>query len=72
MLFRSSTLVAPLTGVLRGLTRDGVSVGVGTKVIEVDPRGPAAVVAGIGERPSRIAAGVLAAVQGWVNALDQK
>lgn len=67
-----STLVAPLTGVLRGLTRDGVSVGVGTKVIEVDPRGPAAVVAGIGERPSRIAEGVLAAVQDWINALAQK
>jgi len=55
-------LVAPLSGMLRGLTHDGVPVMTGTKVIEVDPRGPEAVVFGIGERPSRIAAGVLEAI----------
>jgi hypothetical protein len=43
-----------------------VPVTVGTKVIEVDPRGPAAVVRGMSERPSTIAAGVLRAVQAWV------
>lgn len=58
-------LLAPLNGVLRGLTRDGVPVAVGTKVVEVDPRGPDAVVTGIGERPGRIADGVLRAVVGW-------
>ncbi len=52
-------LKAPLDGVLRGLTRDGVPVRVGTKVIEVDPRGGGAIVEGIGERPGRIADGVL-------------
>jgi xanthine dehydrogenase accessory factor len=57
-------LAAPLDGVLRGLTRDGVPVTAQTKVIEVDPRGPAAEVRGIGERPRRIADGVLAAVRG--------
>ena len=31
-------LHAPLAGILRGLTRDGVPVVTGTKVIEVDPR----------------------------------
>jgi xanthine dehydrogenase accessory factor len=57
-------LAVPLDGVLRGLTRDGVPVTAQTKVIEVDPRGPAAEVRGIGERPRRIADGVLAAVRG--------
>lgn len=57
------TLAAPLDGVLRGLTRDGVPVTTRTKVIEVDPRGAAAEVRGIGERPRRIADGVLAAIR---------
>jgi len=57
------TLAAPLDGVLRGLTHDGVPVTVRTKVIEVDPRGPAAEVRGIGERPRQIAAGVLKAIR---------
>ena len=58
-----TTLAAPLDGLLRGLTRDGVPVSEGTKVIEVDPRGPSAEVYGIGERPRRIAEGVLQAVR---------
>jgi xanthine dehydrogenase accessory factor len=61
-------LTAPLDGMLRGLTRDGVPVTVRMRVIEVDPRGPAAVVTGLGERPHRIAQGVLQAVQRWVQA----
>ncbi len=56
-------LTAPLDGVLRGLTHDGVPVTVKTKVIEVDPRGLAAQVSGIAERPAKIAAGVLQAVR---------
>jgi xanthine dehydrogenase accessory factor len=59
------SLFAPLDGVLRGLTRDDVPVSKGTKVVEVDPRGPAAVVTGIGERPGVIAEGVLSAVRRW-------
>jgi xanthine dehydrogenase accessory factor len=55
-------LTAPLSGVLRGLTHDGVPVGAGTKVIEIDPRGDPALVRGIGERPARIADGVLRAI----------
>lgn len=62
----TTLLRAPLDGRLRGLTRDGVPVVAGTKVIEVDPRGAAAVVRGIGERPARIAEGVLHAMQAWV------
>jgi xanthine dehydrogenase accessory factor len=45
-------LRAPLTGTLRGLTRDGIPVDVSTKVIEVDPRLNGAVIAGVGERPA--------------------
>lgn len=60
-----TVLTAPLDGVLRGLTRDGVPVTTRTKVIEVDPRGAGAEVRGIGERPRRIADGVLAAIWEW-------
>lgn len=56
-------LKAPLAGLLRGLTHDGVPVGAGTKVIEIDPRGELAQVSGIGERPRRIARGVLEALK---------
>ncbi len=59
----ATPLLAPLGGTLRGLTHDGVPVAEGTKIIEVDPRG-GSVVSGIGERPGRIAAGVLAALAG--------
>lgn len=58
-------LCAPLSGAIRGLTHTGVPVKVGTKVIEIDPRGAAAQVRGIGERPARIAEGVLNAIRMW-------
>ena len=57
-----TSLTAPLSGVLRGLTHDGVPVAAGTKVIEIDPRGDPALVRGIGERPARIADSVLLAI----------
>ncbi len=59
----STSLLAPITGVLRGLTHDGVPVPQKTKIIEVDPRTLNAQVSGIGERPARIAEGVLSAIQ---------
>jgi xanthine dehydrogenase accessory factor len=58
-------LKVPLTGVLRGLTRPGLTVKEGTKLVEVDPRGDRSLVFGIGERPRRIATGVSAVVEGW-------
>lgn len=61
----STVLNSPLDGVLRGLTRDGVPVTTRTKVIEVDPRGAGAEVRGIGERPRRVADGVLTAIREW-------
>jgi xanthine dehydrogenase accessory factor len=53
---------APLSGVLRGLTHDGASVAAGTKVLEVDPRGDSAGAFGVGERPARIAGGIIEAI----------
>jgi xanthine dehydrogenase accessory factor len=55
-------LAAPIGGAVRSLSRSGIAVTVGAKVIEIDPRGPEAVVGGIGERPRRIAQGVLEAL----------
>ncbi|MDO9301182.1 MAG: hypothetical protein Q7T89_07355 [Anaerolineales bacterium] len=61
----STPLFAPITGILRGLTHTDVPVPLKTKVIEVDPRMECAQVAGIAERPARIAQGVLQAIQVW-------
>lgn len=55
-------VTAPLTGILRGLTHDGARVCAGTKVVEVDPRGDRAAAFGVGERPARIALGVIEAI----------
>lgn len=58
-------IFAPISGAIRGLTRDGVPVASGTKVLEIDPRGVAGQVRGLGERPRRVAAGVLTAITAW-------
>jgi xanthine dehydrogenase accessory factor len=52
---------APIDGILRGVTHDGVQVRAGQKIVEVDPRG-APEVFGLGERPVAIARGVAAAL----------
>ena len=57
-------LSAPVVHILGAIVRDGVLVEAGAKVVEVAPRG-AAEVAGIGERPGRIAAGVLAVARAF-------
>jgi xanthine dehydrogenase accessory factor len=57
-------IAAPLGGLLRGLTHDGVPCARGTKIVEVDPRSAdKAVIRGLGERPRRIADAVISAVQ---------
>ena len=56
-------LAAPLDGILRGLTHDGVVVEQGTKCIEVDPRGDIRHVIAIGERPGAIGDAVVRAVR---------
>jgi xanthine dehydrogenase accessory factor len=59
----ATPLHAPIAGYLRGLTHSGVVVDERTKVIEIDPRRAGSIVRGIGERPRRIAEGVLAALR---------
>jgi xanthine dehydrogenase accessory factor len=58
-----TVLLAPLAGRLRGLTHSEVEVTQGAKVIEIDPRDEDADIYGIGERPRRIAQGVLEALR---------
>ncbi len=53
-----AVVTAPLSGYLRGLSRDGVDVSAGQRIVEVDPR-PDPQVFGRGERPMRIARGVV-------------
>ncbi len=55
-------ITAPLSGVLRGLSARGARIGAGQKIVEVDPRGEASLCFGLGERPRRIAAGVIEAL----------
>ena len=57
-------VAAPIPGSIRALSRDGVLVMAGTKVLEIDPRGQRAA-ATIGERPGRIADSVLEVVERW-------
>lgn len=58
-------LKSPLAGILRGLVHDGVTVPERAKVVEVDPRCDPSKVLGIGERPGRIAEGVLEAIKSF-------
>jgi xanthine dehydrogenase accessory factor len=55
-------IAAPRSGALRGLTARGARVPVGQKIVEVDPRGDPSLCFGLGERPRRIAQGVLEAL----------
>jgi xanthine dehydrogenase accessory factor len=64
-MINETPLTAPISGVLRGITHDDVPVEQHTKIIEIDPRGEQAQITGIGERPARIADGVLTAIQTW-------
>ncbi len=60
----AASVRAPLSGILRGLTHDGAHVELRTKVLEVDTRGEAAGVFGVGERPASIASGIIRATSG--------
>jgi xanthine dehydrogenase accessory factor len=53
---------AAIAGLLRGLLADGVEVGEGIKVGDVDPRGAAVDAAAISDKARAVAAGVLEAV----------
>ncbi|MBI3444842.1 MAG: xanthine dehydrogenase [Magnetospirillum sp.] len=55
-------ITASFDGILRGLTHDGVPVEKGNKIAEIDPRPGAVKLAGIDERPRRLAEAVVAIV----------
>jgi len=55
-------VVAPIDGVLRGLTARGAAVFEGAIVVEVDPRGDPSLCFGIDEHASRIARSLVAAL----------
>lgn len=57
------SVLAPLSGWLRGLAHDGCEVEPGNKIVEIDASPTPASVAIVGERPRRIAEGVLAAIR---------
>jgi xanthine dehydrogenase accessory factor len=54
---------APLTGRLRGLPHDGAGIEEGNKIVEVDASETAEAIRMLGERPSKIAEGVLTAIR---------
>lgn len=56
-------ILAPATGRLRGLSHNDATVEIGAKIVEVDPRPDSEMLRGIGERPRRIAEGVLKAIR---------
>ncbi len=57
-----SLLEAPLSGILRGLIRSGVSVSKGDKLIEIDPANDSAICYTIRDKVRAIAGGVLEAI----------
>lgn len=58
-------LLSEAAGILRGIAWTGLRVEAGAKLAEIDPTGDPANCRGIGERPARIAEGVLEAIEGW-------
>jgi xanthine dehydrogenase accessory factor len=61
-MLEGETIAAPLSGVLRGLSARGARIASGQKIVEIDPRGDAALCFGLSERPRRIADGVIEAL----------
>jgi len=55
-------VTAPIAGLLRGVLKSGVTVDAGTKVGDIDPRGPGLNAATVSDKARAVAAGVLEAV----------
>ncbi len=60
-------VMAKISGVVRGLLRDGVEVKKGTKVGDIDPRGKKELCFTISEKARAIGGGVLEAILYWFN-----
>ena len=63
---------APLTGVLRGLIHDGVQVGPGMKIGDVDPRGNREACRIISDKALAIGGGVLEAILSWMSGRQKR
>ena len=55
-------VTTPIAGLLRGVLKGGVAVEAGTKVGDVDPRGPGVNAAIVSDKARAVAAGVLEAI----------
>jgi xanthine dehydrogenase accessory factor len=55
-------VTTPIAGLLRGILKDGVHVTAGTKVGDVDPRGPGVDASLVSDKARTVAAGVLEAI----------
>ncbi|NVJ90440.1 MAG: EF2563 family selenium-dependent molybdenum hydroxylase system protein [Methylocystaceae bacterium] len=62
-LLDEKTILAPITGYLRGLLHSGLSVVKDEKVCEIDPRESDAHFVGLAERPNEISKGVMHAIK---------
>lgn len=60
---RQTEVRAQVSGLIQGLTKDGVQVSQGTKIAEVGPRGQEEPLQGVAERPRAVAQGVLEALR---------
>ena len=61
------TTRAKISGILRGIMRDGVEVKVGTKLADIDPRGRAEYCDEISDKAKTISGGVLEAILMYYN-----
>jgi xanthine dehydrogenase accessory factor len=57
-----SAVISGITGIVRGLLRDGLSVVTGQKIGDVDPRGIKEYCFSISDKANAVAGGVLEAV----------
>ncbi len=68
----SYTVTARISGVIRGLLRDGVPVKAGDRISDVDPRGRTDDLDHISDKSHRVAEGVHEALLGLVHLVPEK
>jgi xanthine dehydrogenase accessory factor len=64
---RKSEIISPLSGVLRGLIRDGIHVTTGLKVGDIDPRGDPGACYLVSDKALAIGGAALEAILTWVD-----
>ena len=61
----STPVYATIDGKVRGLLHDGISVPIGFKISDIDPRGESAMCMSISDKARAIAGGVLEAIDSY-------